>query len=263
MAFLGYSGSSIGVWVFDRISIPTVLISYVALLFSLSVHEASHATAAYLLGDDTAQRQGRMTLNPIAHADIIGTVLFPIMGLLFGGFFIGWAKPVPFDPYHLTRRIRVKVSAALISFAGPASNLVMSILFLVITALSVRMMAPDIQGRIQLFNTLSRGPDALIQMGLGAGSVALLGLGGQLIGLNVLLAVFNLLPLGPLDGAGVLGGLIPDKYQYRYNKLRYHPGTWVALIILMVSGLIGFVLGPVMSLAFFLLNPVIRLILGA
>jgi len=249
--------------VFDHISIPTVLISYVALLFSLSVHEASHATAAYLLGDDTAARQGRMTLNPIAHVDILGTVVFPIMGLLFGGFFIGWAKPVPFDPLYLTRKIRLKVSAALISFAGPASNLILSIVFLVITTLTVRLMAPDIADRIQLFNAMWRGPEALMKSGMGPGTVLLLGLGGQLIGLNILLAAFNMLPLGPLDGAGVLGGLIPDHLQYRYNKLRYHPGMWIVLVILMVTGLVGFVLGPVMSVAFFLLNPIAKLLLGA
>ena len=114
----------------SHISIPTVLISFVALLFSLSVHEASHATAAYLLDDDTAARMGRMTINPLAHIDPIGTVVFPLLGLLFGGFFIGWAKPVLFNPARLTRRLQMKVSAALIALAGPLSNILMSILFM-------------------------------------------------------------------------------------------------------------------------------------
>jgi Zn-dependent protease len=90
--------------VFDSISIPTILVSYVALLFSLSVHEASHATAAYLLEDDTAARLGRMTLNPLAHMDLLGTFVFPLLGMVSGFPFIGWAKPVPVDPRNLTRR---------------------------------------------------------------------------------------------------------------------------------------------------------------
>ena len=127
---------------FSHISIPTVLISFVALLFSLSCHEASHATAAYLLDDDTAQRMGRMTLNPMAHIDPIGTVLFPLLGLLFGGFFIGWAKPVLFNPAKLTRRFQMKVSAAMIALAGPLSNILLCMVFMAILSLAIRVMAP-------------------------------------------------------------------------------------------------------------------------
>lgn len=248
---------------FSNISILTILVDFMALLFALSVHEAAHATAAYLLGDDTAARQGRMTLNPVAHIDVLGTVVFPLMGLLFGGFFIGWAKPVPFDPSYLTRKIRIKVSAALISLAGPVSNLFLSLIFLVITCLSVRWLAPDPMSRKLLFHGLWLGPDALLKMGLSSSLVFFLGLGGELISLNVLLAAFNILPLGPLDGAGVLGGFIPDRLQFRYNRLRYHPYTWGALIILMLTGVIGFVLGPIMSGAYFLLDPIARLLLNA
>ena len=247
---------------FDHISIPTVLISYVALLFSLSVHEASHATAAYLLDDDTAARLGRMTINPLPHLDPIGTVLFPLMGLLFGGFFIGWAKPVPFDPTRLTRRLRIKVSAALISVAGPVSNLVLALIFVVLTALAVRAMAPNLFERAHLFALAFSGPQALVEAGLPAGTVLVLGLGGALVQLNILLAAFNIIPLGPLDGAGVLGGFLPDHMQYKYNRLRYHPYTWIALFGLMWLGVLRFLLAPTFALAEAVLNPIARLVLG-
>jgi Zn-dependent protease len=248
--------------VFDQISIPTILISYVALLFSLSVHEASHATAAYWLDDDTAARMGRMTLNPIAHIDIVGTVIFPLMGLLFGGFFIGWAKPVMFDPSRLTRKFRVKISAALISLAGPVSNLVQSVVFLVITCLFIRFIATGEASKSILLQGAFRGPAALSLSGAKPMVVLVLGLGGSLVQMNVLLAAFNILPIGPLDGAGVLGGFLPDRMQYEYNKFRYHPYTWGALLLLMISGLGGYLFGPIQHLTYVMLSPIAGLILG-
>lgn len=247
----------------EHISIPTILISYVALLFSLSVHEASHATAAYLLDDDTAQRMGRMTLNPLPHLDPIGTVVFPLVGMLLGGgLLFGWAKPVPFDPGRLTRRLQLKVCAALISLAGPASNIAMAFLFTVITAFAVRMMTPNVLQRHFIMGLAYRGPQGLMDMGFDATRVLFLGLGGALIQLNIVLAAFNIIPLGPLDGAGVLGGFLPDHFQYRYNRFRYHPGTWIALFVLMWVGVLQFLLLPTFIVAQAALNPLVNLILG-
>jgi Zn-dependent protease len=246
---------------FSHTSLPTVIISFVALLFSLSVHEASHATAAYLLEDDTAARMGRMTLNPMAHIDPIGTVVFPLLGLLFGGFFIGWAKPVLFNPARLTRRFQMKVSAAIISFAGPLSNLVLAGIFTLVTSLAVRSIAPP-EARWSLMHAAMAGPDNLIALGLDAGQVLLLGLGGALIYLNILLAAFNLIPLGPLDGAGVLGGFLPDHLQYRYNAFRYNRFWFIGLMLLMYVGVLQFFLRPTMALAYAALSPVARFILG-
>lgn len=247
---------------FENISIPTVLISYVALLFSLCVHEMSHAGAAYLLGDDTAQQQGRLTLNPIAHADLIGTVIFPIVGLLFGGFFIGWAKPVPFSPWRLTRKLQMKISAALISIAGPASNVVLAFLAVAITSFGIRLFEGNLDHRAGYFIAAFRGPETLIRMGASPLQVMFLGLGGALVQMNVLLAAFNMLPVGPLDGAGVLGGFLPDHMQHRYNQLRYHPYTWIALMVLMMSGIGGFLLRPISALAYTVLLPIAQFILG-
>lgn len=259
---------------FDHFSLPAILISYVALLFSLSVHEASHAGAAYLLDDDTAARQGRLTLNPLAHIDPIGTVLMPLSGFLLGGviparFFIGWAKPVPFTPYRLTRRFRMRTSAALISAAGPASNLVLALLFTVITALSVRFLTPSngmdlaFLARPQLYQAALSGPEVLSALGYGPGQVLLLALSGRLVIINISLAIFNLLPLGPLDGAGMLGGFIPDEHVQKYDRWRYHPATTVILLALLFLGLAGHVLAPLWNLTYSLIYlPLARLILG-
>ena len=247
---------------FSHTSLPSVIISFVALLFSLSVHEASHATAAYLLEDDTAARMGRMTLNPLAHIDPIGTVLFPILGLLFGGFFIGWAKPVLFNPARLTRRFQMKVSAALISFAGPFSNILLALVFMAGTCVAVRFMAPSLASRFGLVRAAFAGPDTLISMGLDAGQVLVLGLGGALVHLNILLAAFNIIPLGPLDGAGVLGGFLPDRLQYRYNEFRYNRFWFLGLMLLMYLGVLKYLLIPTMELAYSMLDPMARLILG-
>lgn len=247
---------------FDHISIPTILVSYVALLFSLSVHEACHATAAHLLGDDTASSQGRMSLNPIVHMDPLGTVVFPLLGLVLGGFFIGWAKPVPFNPLYFTRKIRMKTSGALVSLAGPASNVLLSFFFLGVMCLSIRMSVSEVGERWRLLQAAFHGPESLVRLGLPISQVLLLGLGGSLVFMNVLLAAFNILPLGPLDGAGVLRGVLPDSWLPKYDQIRYHPYTMPILFLLMMTGAIGFLLGPVRSFLFWALNPVARLILG-
>lgn len=247
---------------FDSLPIATILISYVALLFSLCVHEASHAGAAYLMGDDTAARLGRLTLNPAPHIDLIGTVVFPLLGLFFGGFFIGWAKPVPFDPGRLTRKLQLKVSAALISFAGPAANLILSVIFVALTSLAIRWTEPDLVGRLTLFRAAFSGPESLMHLGLGTGSVVFFGLTGMLVRMNVLLAVFNLIPLGPLDGAGVLGGFLPNRVQYKYNRFRYHPYTWIGLMVLMISGIGAVFFRPIQALAYWCLSPIASLLLG-
>ena len=247
---------------FDHLSIPTVLISFVALLFSLSVHEASHATAAYLLDDDTAARMGRMTLNPLAHIDPIGTVLFPLLGLIFGGFFIGWAKPVLFNPARLTRRLQMKFSAAIISLAGPLSNIILSAVFMAVTCVGIRFMGVVLGSRRYLLRAALSGPETLISLGLDTGMVLLLGLGGALVTLNILLAAFNLLPFGPLDGAGVVGGFVPDRLQYQYNNFRYNRFWFLGLMVLMAFGILGRIIVPLWGVGMAILSPIHHLILG-
>ena len=251
---------------FDHISLPTILISYVALLFSLCVHEASHATAAYWLEDDTAARLGRMTLNPLAHMDPIGTFLFPLLGMFTGLPFIGWAKPVPVDGRNLTRRFSVRAGFAMVASAGPISNLIQAVVFFPILALLVRASAPDINSRVRIFEVAafdwsSGVVDTLKSGGLNNVQTLFLALLGRLVMINLLLALFNLLPLGPLDGAGILRGIVPSSWTPKLD--RYQPYMFIVILVLAFSGMLGYIISPALSLAYFMLTPLANFILGA
>jgi len=127
----------------------------------------------------------------------------------------------------------------------------------------VRLMAPNMQHRVDLYLAAFSGPDTLMSMGLDTGQVVLLGMGGALVRLNMLLAAFNLIPLGPLDGAGVLGGFLPDRLQYRYNNFRYNRFWFIGLMLLMYIGVLRWLLLPTFLLMQAVLNPIARIILGA
>lgn len=246
---------------FDNISIPTILVSYVALLFSLSVHEASHATAAYLLEDDTAARLGRMTLNPLAHMDLLGTFVFPLLGLATGFPFIGWAKPVPVDPRKLTRRFTQRVGYAFVASAGPASNLVQAVVFLGIMFLVVKVVAPvpEMEFRVFARSLLAMRVESLQALHLGTTATLFLALLGRLVIINLGLALFNLLPMGPLDGAGILRGFLPWRWLPKFDRVQ--PWMGGILIVLALTGLLGYVLGPVFGLVFYGIEIIARLVL--
>ncbi len=246
---------------FDNLSIPTILVSYVALLFSLSVHEASHATAAYLLEDDTAASMGRMTINPIAHIDLLGTVIFPLLGMVTGFPFIGWAKPVPVDPRRLTRRFTQRTGYALVASAGPISNLIQALLFLGIMFLVVKAVAPVPYLEYPFFvrALLAARVENLQVLHLSTTSTLFLALLGRLVLINVALALFNLLPLGPLDGAGIVRGLLPWNWLPKFDRVQ--PFMGVALIVLALTGLLGYVLGPVFGVVFYGIELIARIFL--
>lgn len=246
---------------FDNISIPTILVSYVALLFSLSVHEASHATAAYLLEDDTAARLGRMTLNPLAHMDLLGTFVFPMLGLATGFPFIGWAKPVPVDPRKLTRRFTQRVGYAFVASAGPASNLIQAVVFLGIMFLVVKVVAPvpEMEFRVFARSLLAMRVESLQALHLGTTATLFLALLGRLVIINLGLALFNLLPMGPLDGAGILRGFLPWRWLPKFDRVQ--PWMGGILIVLALTGLLGYVLGPVFGLVFYGIEIIARLVL--
>jgi Zn-dependent protease len=197
----------------DSIDFAQVFIAFSALLFSLTVHEAAHAWSADRLGDATARALGRVSLNPAVHVDPIGTVLFPLLAMFSGVPLLGWAKPVPVNLLNLHGNWRQKYM--LIAAAGPASN----ILIAVIAVIVFRLLVP---------------PSGLLQ--------ALL---GTLIELNVLLAVFNMLPIPPLDGGNVLGGLLRGQAADTLDRVR--PYGFLILYGLMFSGMLWTIMSPVVT----------------
>ena len=183
------------------------------LIASLSFHEAAHAWAADRLGDPTARLMGRLSLNPLVHIDPIGTVLFPLVAIATGVPLIGWAKPVPVNVRNLASPRR---DFALVAAAGPASNLVLA------------------AGGAAVFTVL-RGGD----LGTVAYTVAFF------VMMNVLLAVFNLIPVPPLDGGNILLGILPPSLGGVVERLR--PYRILVLYGLMFSGLLSRITYPVQN----------------
>jgi Zn-dependent protease len=176
--------------------ITQIAIGFTVLLFSLTVHEMAHAWTADRLGDPTARILGRVTLNPIAHADPIGTVLFPLIAMVTGAPLIGWAKPVPVDIRRLRHHERDYV---LVAAAGPGSNIILAVSAAVILA------------------ALPISPVVLGETNTSAPLAAFL---TRMVVLNVLLAVFNMLPIPPLDGGNVLSGLLPRHIAAIFDQIR-------------------------------------------
>lgn len=200
------------------------------LIASLSVHEAAHAWAADRLGDPTARLLGRLSLNPVVHVDPIGTLLFPLIAMLTNVPLIGWAKPVPVDTRHLRHPKR---DFALIAAAGPASNLIMAAIGAVIFALIPHPEPGDIAGRV-----LTSTPREIFLW---------------FTYLNVMLAVFNMIPVPPLDGGNVLLGVLPHAGGRLVEQLR--PYGFLILYALMLTGTLSYLLGPVtVGVARFLLR---------
>ena len=247
---------------FDNISIPTILVSYVALLFSLSVHEASHASAAYYLEDDTAARLGRMTLNPLAHMDPLGTFVFPLLGMATGFPFIGWAKPVPVDPRNLSRRFTQRGGMALVAAAGPASNLVLAVLFLAVFIGLVKLAGVPqmLEFRLFVYALQSWRVESIQSLELSTGMTLALALSSRLVLINIGLALFNLLPMGPLDGSGIVRGLLPWQWLPKYDRIQ--PWMGGVLIVLALTGLLGYVIGPVFGVILMGVKAVAHLFLG-
>lgn len=183
-----------------------------ALILSLSIHEFAHAYVAYKLGDPTAKVLGRVSLDPRVHLDLTGTIL-----LLFAGF--GWGKPVPVNESNLSVPKR---DSALVSAAGPISNILLAVIFAL-----------------------------LFHFG---------GLGGGLVGLfvqlvvryNIILAVFNLLPINPLDGFKVVNGILPEELSYQWIQIGQY-GVWI-LLALVLTGTIDRIINPIIDLFFNILQ---------
>jgi len=179
------------------------LFMLVPVWLSLSVHEWAHARVAFRLGDDTAERQGRMTLNPLKHIDPIGTLLLPLMGVPFG-----WARPVPIDPRRFDPSVPLATGVALTAAAGPLSNFALSALAIALLAAIARF-----------------SPDAIAGHSLTVQLLYLFAL------INAALGLFNLFPIVPLDGSRIAAALVPDSLRPAWNAYaRLGPLFLIALI---------------------------------
>jgi Zn-dependent protease len=175
------------------------------LLISLTVHELAHGWIAYRLGDPTAKSRGRLTVNPLKHLDPLGTTMF-VVTFLVSGFVFGWAKPIPVSPYYFRNRQR---GMAIVGAAGPAANFLMAVLF----GLVLRLVYPG------LAEDASRVDVAIVDVLF------------MFVQINIVLGVFNLIPIPPLDGSRVLGGFLPrGAYQKWVAVDRY--GVYILLVVI-------------------------------
>jgi Zn-dependent protease len=200
------------------INAAQIFIAFIVLLFSLTVHESAHAWTADRLGDPTARLMGRVSLNPIVHADLIGTVVFPLLAAVGNLPLIGWAKPVPVVGRNLRHPRRDHV---LVAAAGPASNLMLAVgsavALLLVPVSPVTIGEPNVSAPIA--SLLSRAMQ-----------------------INVLLAVFNMIPIPPLDGGNVLSGLLPPVLSQVFNRIR--PYGFLLLYALMFTGGLNYIVAP-------------------
>ena len=193
------------------------------LLFSVVLHEFAHGWVAYREGDDTAYMLGRITLNPLPHIDLFGSIIFPLLlWVTHAGVLFGWARPVPVNPRKYRKYVRGDI---LVSLAGIAANLLLAITatFLIIALTYLHRMVPALSPTIELFAQMA----------------------GYMLVINLVLAFFNLIPIPPLDGSHVLYHLLPPQLGLRYRQIgRY--GMLILLFIMMFApGVLNIFLGPV------------------
>jgi len=198
------------------------ILTIAILLMSVVIHEVSHGYSAYLLGDPTAKNAGRLTLNPLAHLDFMGSFIVPLIAYMSAGFMFGWAKPVPYNPYNLKNQ---KWSEAIVAISGPASNLVIAVIF----GLFIRFSAY-----------------------IGITSMMFLEAAQFVVLINLILMVFNLIPIPPLDGSKILFTLIPN----RYIEIRHLIERYSLLLILFVIFFLWKLIIPIVFVLFTILTGV-------
>ncbi|HIE00548.1 MAG TPA: site-2 protease family protein [Thiotrichaceae bacterium] len=188
------------------------------ILFAITAHEAAHAWVAFKLGDSTAYREGRVTLNPIKHIDLIGTVILPLLMVVISGFVFGWAKPVPVNFRQLRQPRR---DMALVALAGPGANLLMAIFWVIVAKLGFFLTAEFEQ------------------------AIFLVYMGSAGILINLILMILNLLPILPLDGGRVLHSALPRELAISFGRLE--PFGLIILVILLVTGILVNILHPLIN----------------
>lgn len=204
----------------EELTLPAKIVIWsIPVLFGITVHEVAHGWVANLLGDPTARDAGRLTLNPVKHVDIVGTLLVPLVLLLLSGFVMGWAKPVPVN----ARRLRSpRRDMALVALAGPGSNLLMALLWALVVKLGL------------VYHTALGGTATLL---------VFMGVAGIFI--NTILCVLNLLPLPPLDGGRVLTSMLPATWTPAMARVERF--GLVIILVLLMTGVLGRLLHPTLQ----------------
>lgn len=206
---------------------PLSTIQYIAaaiipVLFAITLHEVAHGFVANRFGDPTAKMLGRLTLNPLKHLDLVGTIIVPALLLAFGGFIFGWAKPVPVNAGNMKNP---RYDMIWVAAAGPAANGVMALCWAVILKLSILLLV----GQPQIFVALK----TMAQIG---------------IQINLILMVLNLIPIPPLDGSKILMGVVPGPMAYRLSLLE--PYGFFIVLALLYFGVLGAILAPILNILF-------------
>ncbi len=216
-----------------------ILFEVVVLLLAFSIHECAHAWTAWRLGDPTAYMLGRVTLNPIKHLDPLGSVLFPLISLVYGGFLVGWAKPTPVTARNFKNYRRDDI---LVTLAGPASNLLSATAALILLIL-MKHLAPNGILSIEAAMALAQRVPGIVTAGLPTLFPVALFLYFVIL-INLLLFVFNLIPVPPLDGSHILRHFLPYRAVQLYDRM-----GMLGLIVLFLLGgrFIGAIFSPLFA----------------
>lgn len=199
----------------DELSlVQRIVVWFLPVVFAITVHEVAHGWMAKQFGDKTADQLGRITLNPLKHIDLLGTIIIPgLLLLTFTGFIFGWAKPVPVDARQFKNP---RQAMAFVALAGPVSNILMAVCWALLARLGVMLHEIEFIAMPLIYS----------------------GVAG--ISINLVLALINLLPIPPLDGSRVLSGILPHYWAWQFNKLERF--GFVILLLLLATDLLGLVL---------------------